>query len=580
MLRKTKIICTIGPASEDPAILAQMMEQGMNVARLNFSHGTHEEHRRRIALIRETAERLNKNVGIMLDTKGPEIRTGKLKDGKAQLVSGQRFCLRTDGSVGDEQGVAISYHHLPEEVQPGQSILLSDGLINLNIEAVNRDEIICTVVNGGVLGENKGINVPGVRLRLPFLSEKDIADINFGIAEAVDFIAASFTRSAADLIEIRRMLEAADADIELIAKIESRGGVDKLEEIIAMADGIMVARGDLGVEIPMEEVPLVQRTLVRQCNHAGKVVIIATQMLDSMIAYPRPTRAEVSDVANAIFDGADAIMLSGETAAGAYPVQAVEVMARVARRAEEGLPWRDLLLFREAELSSSLTDAISYATCATAARLDIQRIVTLTRSGRTSRLIARYRPEADIIAVTPDPRVTRKLALCWGVQAVLLPEWLEGSSDALMSAALQRSEEMGYIVPGDMVVLTGGSVAGFSGATNMIKVQKVGKVLAEGMGIGNYSVTAPARVILHDDDLLKLQPGDIAVMMSAGPALAPWLGQLGGIIAESGGLTCDAAIMALSSNLPALVGVANATALITDGDVISLVPESGKVFAD
>ncbi|MDO4540078.1 MAG: pyruvate kinase, partial [Syntrophomonadaceae bacterium] len=397
----------------------------------------------------------------------------------------------------------------------------------------------------------------------------------------IDFIAASFVRDADAVKEIKAILKENGAEhIDVIAKIENSEGIQNIDKIINAADGIMVARGDMGVEIPAYDVPHVQKMIVQKCNQKYKPVIIATQMLDSMITYPRPTRAEVSDVANAIFDGADAIMLSGETAAGAYPVQAVEMMARVASRAEEGLPWRDLLLFREAELSTSLTDAISYATCATAARLDIKKIITLTRSGRTSRLIARYRPEADIVAVTPNPRVMRKLALCWGVYPVLQDEWQTGSSDALMTEALRHSEDKGYIRPGDMVVITGGSVAGFSGATNMIKVQRVGQVLAEGTGIGNYSVTGRARVIRHDEDLLKIEPGDIAVMISAGPALASWLGKLGGIVAESGGLTCDAAIMALSSGLPALIGVANATAIIPDGDLISLVPESGKVFAD
>ena len=581
MLRKTKIICTIGPSSESPEILAELMQRGMNVARLNFSHGSHEEHQRRITAIRETAAALNKNIGIMLDTKGPEIRTGLLDGGKAVLISGQSFILRTRPGIGSAEGVQISYSNLPEEVEIGQSILLSDGLIALSIEKVDAGEITCRVVNGGVLGENKGVNVPGVRLLLPFLSEKDVADIEFGIRAGVDFIAASFTRSAADLIDIRRMLEAEDADIELIAKIESQSGVDCLDEIIGMSDGIMVARGDLGVEIPMEEVPLVQRTLVEKCNRAGKVVIIATQMLESMINYPRPTRAEVSDVANAIFDGADAIMLSGETAAGDYPVQAVEVMARVAQRAEEGLPYREILLFREEWQSSFLlTDAISYATCSIAARLGIYRIITITHSGKTSRMIARYRPEADIIAATPDVNTMRKLTLCWGVHPLLVPEWPLDNSDRLMDVALQQSERQGYVTPGDMVVVTGGSVSGNSGATDMLKVLRASPVLAEGVGIGQHNVSGTARILIHDEDLQRIQDGDIVVVMNAWFGLAPYLERLGGIIAESGGLTSDAAIMALSAGLPALIGVTRAIELLEDGMRINLDPEAGKVFAD
>ena len=395
-MRKTKIICTLGPASEERETISQLVDKGMNVARLNFSHGEHSEHKKRIDSIRGVAAGMDKALAIMLDTKGPEIRTGQLLNKKANLQTGQKYVLTTRPVPGDEKEVWVSYLNLPAEVRPGASILLADGLINLKVQETTSTDIICQVINGGELGEKKGVNVPGVRINMPFLSERDIADINFGIDEEVDFIAASFVRNAQDVLEIKRILEARDAHIDIIAKIESQGGVDNLDDIIKVADGVMVARGDLGVEIPAEEVPLVQKRIIKRCNLAGKLVIIATQMLDSMINNPRPTRAEVSDVANAIFDGADAIMLSGESAAGRYPVEAVETMARIARRAEDVLPYQEILRAKRLQGTSSVTDAISYATCATAANLGISSIIAATATGITARMVSKYRPEADI----------------------------------------------------------------------------------------------------------------------------------------------------------------------------------------
>ncbi|WP_369397273.1 pyruvate kinase [Syntrophomonas palmitatica] len=383
-MRKTKIICTIGPASEEVPVLLQMMQNGMNVARLNFSHGSYEEHKKRIDNVREASAQFGQPVAIMLDTKGPEIRTGNLRDKKVNLKSGQTFILTTRDVPGDENEVKISYDNLPQEMEIGKHILLADGLIDLLVESINETDIICQVVNGGELGEKKGVNVPGVRINLAFLSDKDRDDINFGIDQRVDFIAASFVRSAEDVLEIRRILEQRGADIDIIAKIESQGGVDNLEAIINVADGIMVARGDLGVEIPAEEVPLVQKKVVEKCSAEGKIVIIATQMLDSMIVNPRPTRAEVSDVANAIFEGADAIMLSGETAAGKYPVGVVETMARIALRTEQALPYAEILRLRRLQGTLSVTDAISYATCTAAINLKASAIISASRGGRTA----------------------------------------------------------------------------------------------------------------------------------------------------------------------------------------------------
>lgn len=575
-MRKTKIICTIGPASEKLETLKQMIEAGMNVARLNFSHGSHEEHRLRMLAVREAASACNKPVAIMLDTKGPEIRTGKLKNGKVKLEGGQRFVLTTREIIGDENEVMISYPHLPEEVKKGTTILLSDGLISLQVEESNQPDIICRVVNGGELGERKGVNVPGVRIALPFLSEKDVEDINFGIDNQVDFIAASFVRSAQDVIDIRRLLEQRGADIDIIAKIESQGGVDNLDEIIRIADGVMVARGDLGVEIPVEEVPLVQKTIIEDCSQVGKMVIIATQMLESMINNPRPTRAEVSDVANAIFDGADAIMLSGESAAGKYPVEVVQTMARIAARAEEALPYQDMLRQKRPQRTPSVTDAISYATCTAAMNLGASAIITATRTGFTAKMASKYRPQAQIIAATHEPRIINKLALVWGVQPVLIKE-TEGT-DQLFEESINTALEGGYINNGDLIVLTAGIPAGKSGGTNMLKVETVGEILVQGMGIGNQPASGPVKIVMSAAEINKIEPGDILVTGSADSSLAPYLEMIAGLIAEEGGLTSNAAIMGLNADIPVIVGARDATRILKDGMIVTLDTPRGRIY--
>ncbi|MDD3365023.1 MAG: pyruvate kinase [Syntrophomonas sp.] len=576
-MRKTKIICTIGPASEDKDKLSQLIHNGMNVARLNFSHGEHAEHKKRIDNIRQVANEMDRPLAIMLDTKGPEIRTGKLQNKKVKLQAGQTFVLTTRPVPGDENEVGVSYPQLPVEVKPGTSILLSDGLINLLVEETTATDIICRVINGGELGEKKGVNVPGVRINMCFLSEKDVADIHFGIDEGLDFIAASFVRNAQDVWDIRRILESRDAHIDIIAKIESQGGVDNLDEIIKVADGVMVARGDLGVEIPAEEVPLVQKIIIEKCNLAGKVVIIATQMLDSMINNPRPTRAEVSDVANAIFDGADAIMLSGETAAGKYPVEAVETMARIAKRAEEVLPYQEILRSKRLQGTASVTDAISYATCATAARLGISSIITATSIGTTARMVSKYRPEADIIAVTPDRKVMNKLVMVWGVHPVLTQE--TKGTDELFEESLARCLEIGYIKKGDMVVLTAGSPSGFTGSTNLLKVHVVGDILVQGMGIGAKPVSGKVRVIMGDEDLEKIQVGDVLVCRGAHSAYANYLERVVALIAEEGGLTSDAAIMGLNMGIQVVVGARDATRILENDMLVTVDTPHGRVYS-
>ncbi|NLB88566.1 MAG: pyruvate kinase [Syntrophomonadaceae bacterium] len=574
-MRKTKIICTIGPACEDVDTLQAMMKSGMNVARLNFSHGTHEEHAQRIQNLRQAMMLSGKPLAIMLDTKGPEIRTGNLEGGSVNLESGQQFILTTRDVLGNEREVSISYDKLPQEIKIGTTILLSDGLINLLVEDIQGTDIICRVINGGKLGNKKGVNVPGVRINMPFLNEKDIEDINFGIEQKVDYIAASFVRSPEDILEIRRIIEQKDADIGIIAKIESQSGVDNLNDIIKVADGVMVARGDLGVEIPVEEVPLVQKKIIDQCNYAGKVVIIATQMLESMINNPRPTRAEVSDVANAIFDGADAIMLSGETAAGKYPVEVVATMAKIARRAEEALPYAEILRKKRLSRTQSVTDAISFATCATAENLGAAAIITATRTGLTSKMVAKYRPEANIIAVTPDVNILNRLALVWGVYPVLINETV--GTDDLFEESIKRALEQGYINYGDLLVLTAGTPS-LSGGTNLIKVHVLGDVLVEGMGIGE-PVRGIVKIVLGPEDIYKIQPNDIVVTTSADSYLAPYLNKMSALIAEEGGLTSNAAIMALNADIPVIVGAKDATNILKDNMQITIDTPHGKVYS-
>lgn len=575
-MRKTKIICTIGPASDEIEVLQKMIQAGMNVARLNFSHGKHSEHKKRVDNIRTAAQEIGATVAIMLDTRGPEIRTGTLKNGKVNLRTGDVFVLTTREVEGDESQVQISYPHLPDEIKKGENILLADGLISLEVKETTPTDIICKILNGGELGERKGLNVPGVRVRLPFLSEKDREDIAFAIHNRLDFIAASFVRTAEDILEVRRILEEQHADIDIIAKIESREGVDNLEDIIKVADGVMVARGDLGVEIPVEEVPLVQKHIIKECIEAGRTVIIATQMLESMILNPRPTRAEVSDVANAIFDGADAIMLSGETAAGAYPDKVVETMARIARRAEEVLPYEEFLRQKRFLGTSTVADAISYATCTTAMNLDASAILSATHTGHTARLIAKYRPQATIVAATPRARIQQKLAIVWGV----LPVLIDGSSstDELFDQSVQAALQNNYITHGDLVVLTAGIPAGTPGGTNLLKVYIAGDIIAQGTGIGYEPVTGRVVVAKADRDLERLLEGDIVVLVSAGSSLVPHLHKVKAIITEAAGLTSDGAIIGLNYNIPVVVGVSQATELFEEGMLITVDTPRGAIY--
>lgn len=574
-MRKTKIVCTIGPASESPEIVKAMVLAGMNVARLNLSHGNRQEHSRRIEAIRWASAETDRPVAILMDTRGPEIRLGTFAGGGTTLEAGQPFTLTTKTVLGNQEMVTVGYSGLPGDVAPGQAILLDDGLILLTVESVTETDVLCRVDNGGVIGDHKSINLPGATLALPALGAADRADIIFGIQEGVDFFAASFIRSPGDVLCIRRLLEEHDSKAEIIAKIENRQGLDNLEAILHVADGLMVARGDLGVEIPPEEVPLAQKQMIALGNKMGKPVITATQMLDSMMRNPRPTRAEASDVANAIFDGTDAIMLSGETASGRYPVEAVATMARLAERTEKAVDW-DIFLARQETDSLSVTNAISNACRQTAVRLGARAILTSTQSGHTARMVSKNRPQMPIIAVTPNSVVLRKLLLTWGVEPILGRE--TDDTDEMIYEAITSALSKDLISNGDLVVITAGVPVGLPGTTNLLKVHLVGQVVVRGTGIGHNPVVGVARVVHAVKDLAKLRFGDILVVSALAPEMKERLQGVEGIIAEEGGLTSAAAVTGLEESIPVIVGADGATALLEDGQIVSLDVERGLVY--
>lgn len=470
-MRKTKIICTIGPASESEERLRELMLAGMNVARFNFSHGTHEEHKKKFDRVIKVSNELGLPVATLLDTKGPEIRLKDIEGGRTELVSGQKFILTTEEIMGNNERVAITYKNLINDISVGTTILIDDGLIEMVVDAIEETDIICTVINGGPISNHKGVNVPGASLSMPYISETDRSDIMFGCDMDFDFLAASFVRCKEDILEVRKILDEHNSHMKIIAKIENMQGIRNLEEILTVSDGIMVARGDMGVEIPMEDVPVVQKRMIKMAEAQGKHVITATQMLESMIKNPRPTRAEATDIANAIYDGTTAIMLSGESAAGLYPVEAVKTMARIAERTEQDIDYNSRMKRREHIKNFDVTTAISHATCTTAMDLQAAAIITVTISGFTAGMISRYKPKCPIIACSVSPKICRQLSLSWGV----IPIWIarESTADDLFDEAVHAAEEAGYIQKGDKVVLTAGVPLGVSGKTNMIRVVEV-----------------------------------------------------------------------------------------------------------
>ncbi|NMA87311.1 MAG: pyruvate kinase [Tissierellia bacterium] len=576
-MKKTKIVSTIGPAINEN-ILRELFKDGLNIVRLNFSHGDHEEHKARIDMVKKVREEMGLPIGIMLDTKGPEIRLGKFKE-DIELKDGDIFTLTTKDIMGDKTKVSVSYEGLPHDVKKGDRILIDDGLVELLVEDVVKEEdIICKILNGGTLKDHKGVNVPNVAINLPAITEKDIGDIKFGIENDIDFIAASFIRKAEDVIEIRKVLEENNGnDIDIISKIENREGVDNIDEIIEASEGIMVARGDLGVEILTEEIPLIQKQIIKKCNMAGKPVITATQMLDSMMRNPRPTRAEVTDVANAILDGSDAIMLSGETAIGKYPVESVKTMYKIATKTEESLDYAEVLKLKTSAKDISTTNAISKATCTTAEDLDANAIVTATSSGYTSKAISKFRPRAPIIAATTSEKVMRKLSLVWGVYPVMSVR--SENTDEVIDMSINSAMEEGYIKEGDLIVITAGIPVGVSGTTNLIKVHTVGKVLLKGVGIGKKSISAKVCIGSNKEELeRKFKEGDIIVSKFTDRDMVKYMEKASAIVVEQGGLTSHAAIVGLNLGKPTIVGATNATEIIKDGDTITVDSVTGRIY--
>lgn len=577
-MRKTKIICTLGPAVDDPEVLERLFLKGMDAARLNFSHGDHEEQRKRVINFKKIREKLGLPIPLLLDTKGPEIRIGRFKTGEATLMEGNAFVLTQEDILGDDTRVSISYKELYKDVSKGSRILINDGLIELEVEQIINQDIHCIIRNGGIIGDRKGINVPDTEVNLPSLTEKDIEDIIFGIENGFDFIAASFVRKAQDVLEIKKVLEKNGGQgIMVIAKIENRQGVENIDEILKVSDGIMVARGDLGVEIPVEEVPVVQKMLIDKCYRNGKPVITATQMLDSMIRNPRPTRAEASDVANAIYDGTSVIMLSGETAADRYPLESMDTMDRIAGKAEKAIDYWKQFLAMKYDFDISVTNAISHATCTTAMDLNAAAIVTVTQSGRTARMISRFRPACPIIAATTSPMVQRQLNMSWGVIPFLVKE--AESTDEMFDMGVEKALESGYARNGDIVVITAGVPVGISGTTNILKVQTVGNVLVRGNGTGTGIFTGELCVVRTPKEAEEIfTDGNILVAPFTSNEMLPILKRASAVVVEESGSNVHAAIVGMTLELPVVTGAENATKILKKGTVVTVDSNRGIVY--
>ena len=577
-MRRTKIVCTLGPSTDKEEVLRNLMKNGMNVARMNFSHGTHEEQKARLDMIKKLREELNLPVAALLDTKGPEIRIGDVEGGKLELKPGQEFTLTTEEMLGTEKKVTITYKELYKDVEPGDSILIDDGLIGMEVVRIDESDIVCRVKNGGFISNHKGVNVPGVELNMPFVSPKDLADIVFAVEQDYDFIAASFTRTAEDIMAIRKILQEHGGEkIHIIAKLENKQGVENCEDILRVADGIMIARGDMGVEIPLEEVPVIQKELIRKAMHMGKPVITATQMLDSMMKNPRPTRAETSDVANAIYQGTSAIMLSGETAAGAYPIEAVQTMAKIAERTEQDIDYSREFKPRKLAEAPDVTSAISYATCTTAADLKAAAIVAVSKSGRTVSRIAKYLPVCPIIGCTTDERVYRQLNLLWGVTPVVMEE--ANTADELFDRAVELAEQKGLIARGELVVIAAGVPVGLSGTTNMMKVQIAGNALVTGKGANKLKASGNVCVCSNDEDLeKKFRAGDIVVVEQTTNEMVHKLKDAAGIITETGDLYSHAAVVGMTLEIPVITSARNATRILKSGTFVTMDAEQGIVY--
>ena len=575
-MRKTKIVCTLGPATDREGVLRKMLTSGMNVARFNFSHGSHEEHLGRLKALRALREELDLPVAAMLDTRGPEIRLKTFADGSVQLRTGQTFTLTTQDIVGDETTCAITYGELPQDVKPGDIILLDDGLVRLTVQESTATTIRCVVENDGVMKDRKGVNVPNVRLSMPYMSQRDREDILFGVEQGFDYIAASFVRTAADVRELRQLLDSCNSNIRIIAKIENQEGVSNLPDILAAADGIMVARGDMGVEIDFTEIPVIQKEIIAQCVACGKPVITATQMLDSMMEHPRPTRAEITDVANAIYDGTSAIMLSGETAAGKYPVEAIRTMDAIAQRTEADINYSKRMQNMANQGRISIAAATAHAACTTALDIRADAILTVSKSGTTARLVSRFRPGTTVAALLMDPQVQRQMALYWGVVPLTMPQ--ASSTDELVDLAVESAEQAGVVKQGDLVVITAGVPVGVSGTTNMIRVRQVGGSLLNAVGIGEKKTAGPLCVCRTLEQVReKFRPGDVLVVPYTTNDLLPYLRQAAAVISEEASGDGHTATVGLTLDIPVIVGAAGATRQLQDGVMVSVDCARGMV---
>jgi pyruvate kinase len=574
VLKKTKMICTLGPATDRPGVLEQLITHGMNVARLNFSHGSHEEHAKRIARLKKARKDSGIAIAIMLDTKGPEIRTGVLKDGKVMLNQGDHITLTTEDIEGDASRVSVSYKGLPDDLKEGVKILIDDGLIELTVQKIEGQDVECVVDNGGELGSRKSINIPEVSISLPGLTEKDREDLIFGVKHGIDFVSASFIRKAQDVIAIRKVLNNAGGEhVKIISKIESREGVENIHRIITVSDGIMVARGDLGVEIPAEDVPIVQKNIIQRCNIVGKPVITATQMLDSMIRNPRPTRAEVGDVANAVFDGTDAVMLSGETAAGDYPVEACKTMARIVLKTENSPQYKHREHVPHGEMT--ITNGVCSAVVNIVESLGVKAIIAPTTSGYTPRMLSKYRPNCLIFAVSDNMRTVRRCCMQWGAYCLYVPKMTE--LDDLVNDVNRILETMNVVKTGDLVVAAAGLPFGIQGNTNTIRVRTVGNAVLSGIGIGDKLVTGFAKFVTPDT-LDDFDEGDIVVTRVITPGIYGAIEKAAAVVTSEVGPNSEADHVAKDYHIPVIKGVQKATEVITEGKLITIDPLNGMIY--
>ncbi|MEG2380911.1 MAG: pyruvate kinase [Oscillospiraceae bacterium] len=578
-MRKTKIICTLGPATDDPKILKNLMLAGMNTARVNFSHGTHAEQLKRVNAVKKLRKELDLPIALLLDTKGPEIRTRDFKDGEAELVTGQTFTLTPKDILGTNEIVSITYSDLAKDIKIDNKILIDDGLIEMVVVKIVDSDVICKVLNNGIVKNHKSVNVPGTNLSMTYLSDNDISDIKFGIENDFDFIAASFVRTAYDVLDIKRILEQNNgSDIQVISKIENRDGVNNIEGILKVSEGIMVARGDMGVEIPFEELPSIQKKLIETCYRSGKIVITATQMLESITHNPRPTRAETSDVANAVYDGTSAVMLSGETAVGEFPVIALATMARICLRTEEDINYIKRFNNIHSSQGTSVTNAISHSTCTTAHDLGATAIITVTKSGYTPRMISGFRPNCPIIAGALGEKVYRQLSLSWGVTPIRT-EMKQTSDDLFEHAVSQALKHTNIVKKGDIVVLTGGAPVGISGTTNILKVQLVGDILLSGQSTSGKSASGKVCVAHSNAEALrKFESGDILVINETSNDIISLLRKATAIITEKSGVSSHAAVVGMTLDIPVLCGAENATNILKDGTTVTIDGSHGQVY--